>query len=679
MIVEQVEIMTDTILVHGLLKHVMKCEPERGGSCRRCRKNGTPCVFTARANARQSPTRPVSEKASRSLSEKGSHDVMARLAVIETILGIDDKHYDIPTLQAFSSESAHAPLLAEENEDAGDPSLVGLWTATANLERYAEVTQTRAWSRSVVSQLWFSFYANIEGLHFQPEREAVNDPSPILLAAILYVSALHHSSDELAALAPEYFRATCSAIAELSIPKIPQTSSSLNIDSNLTSISSQAAYQNVLGIILASLISEAFVDCTGIWISIAYRLIIDNCPVHPDSSVKRWRQLFNGLQIIDLEHASLHLSSTLVPLHAPLPSLRQSQNLTDDPFSRLTVMTHTGLSHFTSRGLPTIWSLVSSMPKQRTQNTVYSFTKRDAQYIKEWANSLDEWLVSSHQPENTAYDAIQIWRQYNLHRLLVLSIYHPARGFNLFTNCVTSAEQRELLSAARSCLRLQNDDKGIWANWDLIMITWAAILLLRTGGDSCEHDDLLLVQNHRDRLRKIKHPKASLRHLLADRLDTWLQTVNTPSASILSRPMFDQSYALFDPNIIQIVSEPFYQPGPSEDASVINSLSTSASRSLPVNGSEPAHNSNQECGNVHGHTIGTWPLGFSRAVDLSVSPDSREIIDRVMLYLLQLCLCTHTIPRSLDKDRNIYNANNVVFGQIFGVSTQSRRNISARP
>lgn len=60
-------------------------------------------------------------------------------------------------------------------------------------------------------------------------------------------------------------------------------------------------------------------------------------------------------------------------------------------------------------------------------------------------------------------------RQYNLHRLFVLSIYHPARGFDLFANTVASSERYELLLSARATLRLQNDDKGIWANWDLVV------------------------------------------------------------------------------------------------------------------------------------------------------------------------------------------------------------------
>lgn len=63
-------------------------------------------------------------------------------------------------------------------------------------------------------------------------------------------------------------------------------------------------------------------------------------------------------------------------------------------------------------------------------------------------------------------------RQYSLHRLLVLSIYHPARGFDLFASNVASAERHELLLSARATLRLLKDDKGIWANWDLVVSYW---------------------------------------------------------------------------------------------------------------------------------------------------------------------------------------------------------------
>ncbi len=56
---------------------------------------------------------------------------------------------------------------------------------------------------------------------------------------------------------------------------------------------------------------------------------------------------------MDLEHASLHLSCPVIPIEAPLLALRTSHR---DQLYRLSRMMHTGLSHFTGRGLPTIWS-----------------------------------------------------------------------------------------------------------------------------------------------------------------------------------------------------------------------------------------------------------------------------------------------------------------------------------
>jgi hypothetical protein len=145
---------------------------------------------------------------------------------------------------------------------------------------------------------------------------------------------------------------------------------------------------------------------------------------------------------------------------------------------------HNGLSHFAGRGLPTIWSVMSSSQAEVGMTPVFPFTDRDTHVIKEWARNLDDWLVSSNLkssrvgrcqpltepgPTNTGHDGVQIRRQYNLHRLFVLSIYHPARGFDLFANSVASSERHELLLSARSTLLLRRDDHGIWANWDLVV------------------------------------------------------------------------------------------------------------------------------------------------------------------------------------------------------------------
>lgn len=68
-----------------------------------------------------------------------------------------------------------------------------------------------------------------------------------------------------------------------------------------------------------------------------------------------------------------------------------------------------------------------------------------------------------------------VFRQYILHRLLVLSIYHPARGFDLFSTSTTSRERHELLISARAALRMQVDDKSIWGNWDFVVCDYALL------------------------------------------------------------------------------------------------------------------------------------------------------------------------------------------------------------
>ena len=98
-------------------------------------------------------------------------------------------------------------------------------------------------------------------------------------------------------------------------------------------------------------------------------------------------------QIVDLEHASLHMSCPILPKEAPLPSLRQLQTSAKDPFFPLTQMMHIGLSHFTGRGLPTIWSFISSNQTENAPGSPSIFTDADVKVIREWARQLDDWLV----------------------------------------------------------------------------------------------------------------------------------------------------------------------------------------------------------------------------------------------------------------------------------------------
>lgn len=54
---------------------------------------------------------------------------------------------------------------------------------------------------------------------------------------------------------------------------------------------------------------------------------------------------------------------------------------------------HIGLSHFTGRGLPTIWSFICSSQIEGSPKPAYIFTEADGKVIREWARQLDDWLV----------------------------------------------------------------------------------------------------------------------------------------------------------------------------------------------------------------------------------------------------------------------------------------------
>jgi hypothetical protein len=103
----------------------------------------------------------------------------------------------------------------------------------------------------------------------------------------------------------------------------------------------------------------------------------------------------------------------------------------------------------------------------------------DAAVIRDWARNLDDWLMefTKHGDELDSQRKT-VFRQYVLHRLVVLSIYHPAKGCNLRSNSISINEQHELLVSARATLKLHYNDKSIWANWDLVIISWAALIVI---------------------------------------------------------------------------------------------------------------------------------------------------------------------------------------------------------
>lgn len=140
------------------------------------------------------------------------------------------------------------------------------------------------------------------GLHFLSTKKAFLSPTPLLLASVLYAAASVHESKGLADLAPQCFEAFTSAIADLAFPSsLRQTPlgplQSTELLEPTRAEREEIAFSNVLGVILAGLMSEGYVEETGIWISMGYRILLDNCPIVMNDKSREWRGLFAGLQV----------------------------------------------------------------------------------------------------------------------------------------------------------------------------------------------------------------------------------------------------------------------------------------------------------------------------------------------------------------------------------------------
>ncbi|KAH8714562.1 fungal transcriptional regulatory protein [Ilyonectria robusta] len=501
----------------------MKCRIDSGNICRRCRRSGNPCIFVPRSNA-SVPFIPGSLPLTDPTHIEFNSEILRRLQSIEEYIGLSRSK---PNEAEAGDE---IDMNGEDELQEEDSSLNSLWEAVRCLERISPSSiDALIWRRSTIKHLWQIFNEKTPGLHFLPSKQRFSAPRPLLLASILYCSSTRGTT-EVAELAPHYFNVLCNAIAQLSIPN-----SEIGHSPDDPGSVEEWAFQTVLAIILAGLLTEGSVRETGIWISVAHRLILENCPPHIDERSRDWRKLFTGVQIVDLEHASLHMAAPVIPREPPLPSLTISHR---DQLYRLSRMMHTGLTHFTGRGLPTIWSCFTGSPSETTWSA-YPFSPVDAAVIRDWARQLDDWLVEfSKEVDDSEQDRQSVFRQYVLHRLLVLSIYHPARGCNLHSNSITPKEQYELLLSARATLKLHLNDKAIWSNWDLVMITWAALIVIQgVEGGNGEADDLGNIRIHLDFLRQTNEPKPSLHDKLATRLEQSLQGMQTPSPTALHDPM----------------------------------------------------------------------------------------------------------------------------------------------
>jgi len=129
------------------------------------------------------------------------------------------------------------------------------------------------------------------GLHFLPSRQTFSSPTPLLLAAMLYCSSTR-GSPEVAVLASGYFAVLCNAIGQLCIP-----GSLIGNQPEHPARAEEWAFQTILGIILAGLLREGVSRETGVWISIAYRLLLEHCPPDIGERSLEWQRLMTGLQV----------------------------------------------------------------------------------------------------------------------------------------------------------------------------------------------------------------------------------------------------------------------------------------------------------------------------------------------------------------------------------------------
>jgi hypothetical protein len=183
------------------------------------------------------------------------------------------------------SEYCQAALAGVRALSARDKKLV------ANKPVFTRICQVGN-ERFMLHSKYRSTRLNITGLHFLPTKQTFSAPTPLLLASMLYVSSLRHSTPELAALSSDYFTVMCSAISELCIPPVaPENTAATALTSE------ESAFQDVLGIILAGLTCEASTKTTGVWISIGYRLILESCPKEAVERSREWRRIFSGLQV----------------------------------------------------------------------------------------------------------------------------------------------------------------------------------------------------------------------------------------------------------------------------------------------------------------------------------------------------------------------------------------------
>ncbi len=131
------------------------------------------------------------------------------------------------------------------------------------------------------------FAEHMPSFHFSTQRVFLDRPTPLLLAAILYASATQHPMTHFARHAPFYQNVVARAIAELCIPKQEAAAFRNQVEE----------YHNALGVVIAGLMCNASVATTGLWISMAYQMIVHGSEAGSGVKSSEWRGLYEGLRV----------------------------------------------------------------------------------------------------------------------------------------------------------------------------------------------------------------------------------------------------------------------------------------------------------------------------------------------------------------------------------------------
>ncbi|KAL7418650.1 hypothetical protein Q5752_006333 [Cryptotrichosporon argae] len=490
----------------------MRCIGASDPPCRRCRRTKSLCEFVPRANA-AAPRSPVPYP-SHSCTEIWRGDVSARLKALE---------------------QANGRLGDVVKRLVGERAYVDVWDAVERLKADLPplLSSHRAWNGKIVPMLWDSFRSQMPGLHFVSGVLSLSSPTPLLVASVLHVAASHHPSPELATFQPVYLQAFARAVGALAVPayelNAPSRPARARDDEERQNMAREK-FHDVLGIILVALTIMGRADnVIGLWLSTAYRLLLDGVVNDGGDRTTEWRGLWEGLRIVEMEHSSIHLLCPTLPLQPPDPPFA---NVAAGPnavsaIGELITMMQAKLPLFVGQGLPTIWERVScmGMPASGPTRIPGAF---DA--IREWAGSVDEWYAryAAQTINATPFVRSLILLNCHLHKLLALSILStpgPEHEPRL------DAHYAEMLASARLLLRIVATGFEVWSSWDLVMITHGSLILLEAVcGGAGQPNDLNLIQNHLNSLTSLHNSAPGLRRILSRKLEDSLQGVRTPPA-----------------------------------------------------------------------------------------------------------------------------------------------------